>query len=265
MHILNLSINKLTDSPYQGRFFSKEALKKQYTQKQLNELVNSIASTGLMQPITVRSVGENYEIIDGHRRVEAYKMLGKEDIPAIIKEASEQEIQCMTVVANIQRSNLSSLEKALSFEKILKNKVFKTRKELSIAIGKDETYIGDLLNLLKMDQRIIQDLAEHNSINDVRLLRLIRNIDTIDSEGRSDIQYSLYLRCLKENLTRSQLNDLIAREYGSENKTGFKLSYNYNGFQLKFNTKMPSEKKEQILALLEQKVKEIITELKLEG
>lgn len=265
MHILNLSLNKLTDSPYQGRFFSKEALKNQFTRKKLNELVNSISSTGLMQPITVRSVGENYEIIDGHRRVEAYKILGKENIPAIIKEASEQEVQCMSVVANIQRSNLSNLEKALSFEKILKNKVFKNRKELSIAIGKDETYIGDILNLLKMDQRIIQDLAEHNSINDVRLLRLIRKIDTLDSEGRSDKQYSLYLRCLKENLTRSQVNDIITREYGSGNKTGFRLSYNNNGFQLKFNTKMLPGKKEQILPLLEQKVKEIIAELKLEG
>ncbi len=170
----------------------------------------------------------------------------------------------MSVVANIQRSNLSNLERALSFEKILNNNIFKSRKELSVAIGKDETYIGDILNLLKMDQRIIKDLAESNGINDVRLLRMIRNTDKLDSEGRSDRQYSLYLKCLKEQLTRKQLNNLIKEENELEDTAKFKLSYNNNGFYVKFNTKRLAVKKEKVLTLLEQKVKEILVELELE-
>ncbi len=211
-HILNISIGKLIESPYQGRLLSSESLNNVYIKKQLDELAESIRSTGLMQPITVRVVDDKYEIIDGHRRVAAYKLLEKGNIPAIIKEGTEREIQIMSLVANIQRSNLSSLEYALAFEKILNDGVFKSKKELSKAIGKDETYVGDVINVLKMDERIINDLAENKTINDVRLLRLIRNAYKVEADGRSTKQYSLYLKCIKDNLTRAQLNRIIKKE-----------------------------------------------------
>ncbi len=262
-HILNLSIGSLTESPYQGRFFDKVALKNIYTKKQLDELAASIESTGLMQPITVRMTGDNYEIIDGHRRVEAFKQLGKGNIPAIVTEGTEQEVQVMSLVANIQRSNLSNLERAMAFEKILANAVFSNKKELSVAIGKDETYVGDILNLLKMDARIVKDLAENRSISDVRMLRIIRNAHKTGSDGISDKQYELYHKVLRENLSRSQLAALIKqeKEKGNLDKAAFSINYGNNGFYVKFGKKLAAGKKAEVTQLLEMKINEILDEM----
>ena len=261
-HILNLAIGRLSESPYQGRFFDGTALKNIYTKKQLDELAASIESTGLMQPITVRMVGDNYEIIDGHRRVEAFKQLGKGNIPAIVKEGTEQEVQVMSLVANIQRSNLSNLERAMAFEKILSNGVFESKKELSTAIGKDRTYVGDILNLLKMDGRIVKDLAENKSISDVRILRMIRNAYKTDNDGKSTKQYALYDKTVKEKLSRTQLARLIKQEKENADieKPSFTINYGSNGFHIKLGGKIASGKKEEIISMLEKKMNEFIEE-----
>ncbi len=259
--ILNISIGKLVESPYQGRLLGKEHYTNVYTKKLLDELAESISNTGLMQPITVRAIDDKYEIIDGHRRVAAYKLLEKGNIPAIIKEGTEREIQTMSLVANIQRSDLSSLERALAFEKILKSGVFESKKELSKAIGKDETYVGDIMNLLKMDKRIIADLAENNTLNDVRILRMIRNTHKVDKDGISDKQHSLYLKCAKDKLSRAQISKLIKTENKPDEMPKFSLSYNNKGFYVKFNNMLPAGKKEKVLSLLEQKVNDILSEI----
>ncbi|MDZ7742461.1 MAG: ParB N-terminal domain-containing protein [Bacteroidota bacterium] len=88
--ILNIPIYKIVDSPFQGRFFQAKDLKNPHVRKQLEELKRSIENAGLLQPITVRRVKDKYELIDGHRRLEAYRQLDKGNIPAIIKEADDK-------------------------------------------------------------------------------------------------------------------------------------------------------------------------------
>ncbi len=114
-----------------------------------------------MQPITVRQVGKEYEIIDGHRRAEAFRRFGKEEIPAIISNVSDREAQVMAVVTNLQREDLSNIEKAIAFQKILASGLFKDKREFSKSIGKDETYVGNLVNTVNMNQRIIDDLIQN--------------------------------------------------------------------------------------------------------
>lgn len=262
--ILNLSLGKIIDSPYQGRILSKEALNNIYTKKQLEELAKSIESVGLMQPITVRQVGDKYELIDGHRRVAAYKLLRKGNIPSIVKDTEEKNIQIMSLVANIQRSNLSNLERALAFEKILSNGIFKSKKELSIAIGKDETYVGDILNILKMDERIISDLAENNSISDVRLLRIIRNADKVNKEGRSNRQFNLYNKVTHEKLSRNQLSNYIKsieKLKAPEESPSYEIKYQRNVFNIKLSQKLKAEKRDKLMKLLENKIEDLLKEL----
>jgi len=263
--ILNIPTRNVIDSPFQGRFFKGEDLKMPYIKKQLEELKTSIENTGLLQPITVRPSGDNYELIDGHRRLEAYRQLGKGNIPAIIKEADDKDTQVMSVVANLQRSNLSNLERALAFEKILKAGVFKNKKELSRSIGKDETYVGDLMNLLNMDKRILSHLAKFNPNADVRALRIIRKSGTTNENGKSDAQNKLYLKYVHQKLSREQLQNAVQKEQDklttSSEMQQVAVKNSVKGFRIDVNEKLNKSQKEHLARLLEEKLKESLREV----
>ncbi len=260
-HILRIPIRSISESPFQGRFFSDKNLKHVSIKKKLDELKKSIENSGLLQPIIVRPKDEGYELIDGHRRLEAHKQLGRQKISAIVQESSEEEAQVQSVVANLQRSNLSNLEKAIAFEKILKAGLFENRKALSVSIGKDETYIGDILNLLKMDNRIIEDLSQGEGSQDVRLLRMIRNAEKTDKNGRSDIQYRLYLRLKNENLSRTQLKTAIEYLKGPKEKKDLAIEAKKDGFNIKLNRKLTKEQQAKLQELMEQKMQESLKEV----
>ncbi len=88
-----------------------------------------------------------------------------------------------------------------------------------MAIGKDETYVGDILNLLNMDKRVINDLMRNNTTNDVRMLRIIRKAGSIDDAGKSEAQYKLYKKMLDERLSREQLIEFVNKTTTKEQNT----------------------------------------------
>jgi ParB family chromosome partitioning protein len=260
-HILNIPIQKIIESPYQGRFFNADQLTNIHLKKRLEELKSSIAQTGLVQPITVRRIGEQYELIDGHRRVEAYRQLGKGNIPALIKETDEKDAQVMSVVANLQRSNLSNIERAMAFEKILSAGVFASKKELSKAIGKDDTYVGDLMNMLKMDTRILSHVAELNPNADVRALRIIRKAGELDENGQSDAQHTLYLNYVHQKLTRAQLQDAVKKQQQKAETQAvpkFRVQSSSKGFKISLSQKLSKADQDRLQQLLEEKLREMI-------
>ena len=262
--VLNISIPKIVESPFQGRFMNMGHLSLPQVKKRLDELKTSIAESGLVQPITVRAVGDGYELIDGHRRLEAYRQLGRGNIPAIIKEADDKQTQAMSITANLQRSNLSNLEKAIAFEKILAAGVFKNKKELSQAIGKDATYVSDVINMLKMDKRILNHIAKHNPNADVRLLRIVRQVEKIDEKGISNKQNTLYLHYVHEKLTRGQLTRLVEKEKSVKTETPapFQIKINSRGFSLQLQQKLSKAQQARFQEILEKKIQESLEELK---
>lgn len=262
-NIISVPIAELIESPYQGRFFSDKVYLNQYAARRMKELADSIVTSGLLQPIIVRKMDGKYEIIDGHRRVKAFIHLGYGEIPALLVDRTEKEAQVMSVVSNIQRLGLSNLEKALAFEKILKAGIFKSKKDLSIKIGKDETYVGDIMNILKMDKRIIDDLATNNTTNDVRLLRHIRNAGELNEKGYSNLQYELYRQVIDNKISRKQVIELLIQD---QTETGtdkpFQVSYRAKGYSVKIHKKLTKEQKGRLQAILERKVQEALEELK---
>jgi len=103
-----------------------------------------------MQPIVVRAVEKGYEIIDGNRRVEAIKRLGRGQITALVKDVSDRDAQIMHVIGNLQRKNLKPIEQALTYQKMLDSGVFKDKRELSRAISKDEIAMREFSHQPKM-------------------------------------------------------------------------------------------------------------------
>ena len=106
-NIIEIKLEDIEVNPYQPRtYFDEESLR---------ELANSIKELGVIQPITVRKIGENFQLVSGERRFRASKFIGNKSIPAYIRTANDQEMLEMALVENIQRKNLDPIEVALSY------------------------------------------------------------------------------------------------------------------------------------------------------
>jgi ParB family transcriptional regulator, chromosome partitioning protein len=254
--IQNVSLNDLRPSPYQSRLSSGENNHNEAIDDlELKELAESIDTNKLMQPIVVRRMGDVYEIIDGHRRVAALRQLGRDRIRAIVKRCTEKEAMIMSVIGNLDRKNLRPVELALQYQRLMDSGFFSDKRSLSQALGKDESYVGDLLKTLKMDSRILEDLKAGHGIHDMRILRIIRNAEKVNKSGISKSQYDLYQMVKREKMTRKELSELVKRkkQYRAKKwqiqRTQRRLSINID------TSKMSADEIQQLEKLLEAHLK----------
>lgn len=122
------------------------------------------------------------------------------------------------------------------------------------------------MNTLKMDKRIIEDVAKHNTIRDVRLLRMIRSVEPTDKKNHSTRQWFLYQKVVNEHLTRFQLVDYLKNEKQKREKSGktkpWQIKTGKTTIQMKLKTgKIPPELQQKIVQLLEEKLAEVAGEL----
>lgn len=109
--IIEISLENIQVNPYQPRtYFDEESLR---------ELASSIKELGVIQPITVRKIGDSFQLVSGERRFRASKLIGNKSIPAYIRTANDQEMLEMALVENIQRKNLDPIEVALSYQRLI--------------------------------------------------------------------------------------------------------------------------------------------------
>ncbi|MBC7885042.1 MAG: ParB/RepB/Spo0J family partition protein [Saprospiraceae bacterium] len=151
--------------------------RKDFDTDQLMELAKSIKSSGLIQPITVRSVGGNkYQLISGERRLRASKMAGIKEIPAYIRVANDQEMLEMALVENIQRADLNALEIAISYQRLM-DECNLTHEALSDKVGKDRSTITNYVRILKLPAQIQSSIKEGKlSMGHARALAGIDNL-----------------------------------------------------------------------------------------
>jgi ParB family chromosome partitioning protein len=134
--------------------------RKHFDADKLAELSESIKANGLIQPIIVCKLAENeYELIAGERRLNASKLAGLTEIPVYIKEVSDKERLVLAVVENIQRENLSPLEEADAYQRLI-DEFDLTHADISSIMGKDRATITNTLRLLKLPDEIKIKLAE---------------------------------------------------------------------------------------------------------
>ena len=129
--------------------------RKNFKKEELQELANSIKSQGILQPIVVRPVKNNqYEIIAGERRWRGAQIAGIHEIPALIKSMSDEAVQEVALIENIQRESLNAVEEAKAYKKILNNKNTDYEK-LSQSVGKSKSHISNMIRLLELDEEIL--------------------------------------------------------------------------------------------------------------
>jgi ParB family chromosome partitioning protein len=144
-----LDLSALRANPFQPR--------REFDEEEIKSLAESIKAQGLLQPILVRQKeNSTYEIISGERRFRALKLLGKDQIPCMVKTGlSDREIMEMAIVENIQREDLNEIEKAEAYQKLLQEYDY-THDQLARQVGKSRTAVTNTLRLLGLPQEILQ-------------------------------------------------------------------------------------------------------------
>lgn len=147
--VVELPLEDVLPNRFQPRIkFSEDAI---------NELSESIKEHGVIQPIVVRPVGDRYEIIAGERRFKATTLAGLPTIPAIIINLNDKESAEVALIENVQRQDLTPIEEAISYKKILDMGYLK-QENLAEKIGKSQSAIANKLRLLNLDEDVQEAL-----------------------------------------------------------------------------------------------------------
>ncbi len=129
--------------------------RKSFDEAALQDLSQSIATHGVIQPIVVKSSGDGfYKIIAGERRFRAAKMAGLSEIPAIVRELDDKAAAEVAIIENIQRENLDPVEEASAY-KTLMEVYGLTQEELAERIGKSRSSIANMLRLLELPEELL--------------------------------------------------------------------------------------------------------------
>lgn len=140
--VLKIPVEHIRPNPHQPRSdFNEEALE---------QLASSIKKHGLIQPITVRYLGQKrFELISGERRLRASKLAGISEIPAYIREVNDDELIAFALIENIQREDLNPLEISLGYQRLI-DELNYTQSEVAERVGKNRTTVTNMLRLLQL-------------------------------------------------------------------------------------------------------------------
>ena len=170
---------------------NKNQPRKTFGEEELNDLVLSIKSKGLLQPIIVREKGQFYEIVAGERRWRASQLAQIHEIPALIKELSEAEVLEIAIIENIQRANLNPYEEALGYKELLETYNY-THEELANNLGKSRTYISNCTRLLNLPNGVLEFLRD--GVLTIGHARALINVKTALEIAQTVVQKGLSVR-----------------------------------------------------------------------
>jgi ParB family chromosome partitioning protein len=150
--VREISVDLIDSSPYQPRTDPEK------DSHAMDELVASIREQGVLQPILVRAAaGGRFQLIAGHRRWAASRKAGKQTVPAIVKQVSNESAAEMTLIENLQREDLNPMEHARAFAR-LGNEFGLTQEQMAQRTGKDRPSVGNYLRLLKLPETVQADI-----------------------------------------------------------------------------------------------------------
>ena len=149
--IKNIPLSEIRSNPFQPRRVFDEA--------KLEELAESIKAHGIFQPIIVKKSIKGYELVAGERRTKAARLAGFTEIPAIIKDYTDEEMAEVALLENIQREDLNPIEEAEAYDNIIKKSAI-TQEELAKKVSKSRSYITNVIGLVTLPEEVKQLVAE---------------------------------------------------------------------------------------------------------
>ncbi|MFB6273167.1 MAG: ParB/RepB/Spo0J family partition protein [Salinibacter sp.] len=183
--VAEVAVERIRPNPYQPR--------QEFEDEALDELAASIEQVGIIQPITVRALGDGeFEIISGERRLRAARRAGMEHLPAFIREADSEEMLEMALVENVQREELNPIEIALGYQRLV-DECGLTQQEVAERVSKSRASVSNFLRLLRLPPRVQAALRDKEvSMGHARALI------TVEDE---EAQLTLLKEAIDENLS----------------------------------------------------------------
>ncbi len=202
--ILEIDINKITPNKNQPRINFNDA--------SLNELADSIKEVGVLQPISIKDIGDYYEIIAGERRWRAARIAGLKTIPAIVKDLEGLKALEAALIENIQREDLNPIEEAMTYNKF-SQEFNLSQEEIAKKVGKSRPAVANAMRLLNLDKRV-QTFVKEGKISNGHGRALL-------SINDNDLQFELAERIIDDELSVRQTEEMvkIALEPKKEEKT----------------------------------------------
>ncbi|MBF2484025.1 ParB/RepB/Spo0J family partition protein [Listeria welshimeri] len=200
--VQNIAIKEIKPNPYQPR--------KIFDTKAINELRDSIKIHGVLQPIILRNAKKGYEIVVGERRFRAAKEAKLKEIPAVVRDLTEEEMMELSVIENLQREDLSPLEEAESYQFLMK-KLSLTQAKLAERVGKSRPYIANFVRLLTLPEEVQVMLRDGSlSAGHGRVLLGLKLKKNIIPTAKKAVAQGLTVRQLEDVV--NNLNDNVPRE-----------------------------------------------------
>ena len=184
---LEIPLDQIDRNPYQTRSHFDEA--------KLAELAQSIAASGVVQPIVVRPAADGrYQLITGERRWLASRKAGKATIPAIVRQASDEQTLEMTIVENLQRADLNPMEQARAYQRLSQDFQM-TQEQMAQRTGKERASVANFLRLLRLPEAVQQKVESGAiSFGHARTLLALDSAETILSVAKKIQAWSLSVR-----------------------------------------------------------------------
>lgn len=196
-------------NPYQPR--------KTFEEERLNDLASSIQQHGILQPIVLRQTVQGYYIVVGERRFRASQLAGLTEVPAIIKELSDEDMMELAIIENLQREDLNAIEEAESYKKMMTDLNI-TQQEVARRLGKSRPYIANMLRLLQLPKNVAQ-MVQHGALSSAhgRTLLTLKDASKIKKTAKQAAQESWSVRYLEEYVNGLVSKD-ISRKVDKETK-----------------------------------------------
>ena len=194
-----IALELIRPNPYQPR--------KTFEEERLNDLASSIQQHGILQPIVLRQTVQGYYIVVGERRFRASQLAGLTEVPAIIKELSDEDMMELAIIENLQREDLNAIEEAESYKKMMTDLNI-TQQEVARRLGKSRPYIANMLRLLQLPKNVAQMVQQGalSSAHGCTLLTL-KDASKIKKTAKQAAQESWSVRYLEE-----YVNGLVSKD-----------------------------------------------------
>src|SRR6185312_11080987 len=190
----HIHVKSIKANPYQPR--------KIFDENAIQELSASIKEHGILQPIILRRTGTTYEIVVGERRFRAAKMAGIQEVPAVVRELTDEETMELAILENLQREDLTPIEEAEAYHNLMENLKL-TQEQLAFRLGKSRSHIANHVRLLSLPKKIRDTISEGKlSMGHGRTLLGLRKKEQMQAIAE---------RVLKEGLNVSQLERLVQK------------------------------------------------------
>ncbi|MBN8787052.1 MAG: ParB/RepB/Spo0J family partition protein [Terrimonas sp.] len=195
---LRVPVDQIEPNPKQPR--------RDFDEKALQELAESIKLHDIIQPLTVAKIAgaEKYRLIAGERRWRASKLAGIKDVPVYIRQANDQQLLELALLENLQRENLNSIEIALSYKRMMEELAY-TQEQVAERMGKERSTVTNYIRLLKLPPDI--QVAVRNNVISMGHARAIINVDNVEQ------QLYIFNEIKNKGLSVRQTEDLVRNLY----------------------------------------------------